>query len=189
MDISMNEINSLTLNYFINKTQYGSVLERNHKVIDSDFNADKKFYKKLVLDLNKRLFRDEVNDTQLVAHFNNYVRYCISHLKMVDTVDIMQKQYDTLTPSIKPEELVEDASINIVNVDMSNYDYLFTKSDNTKTVNLDTFVIKTKTKETPKILPKKQNVNLNSKKFKTKGLEKKKNISNKYEDINEQTCV
>ena len=64
---------------------------------------------------------------------------------------------------------------------MSN-DYLLRKPSNMKKINLDTFVIKTSDNIKPKILPKKQDVNIRTKAFKTKGIATKKNISNIYED-------
>ena len=54
MDISMNSIDNLTLTYFLNKTQYESILnKRNGVETDVAFSKDKQFYKKRILDLNK----------------------------------------------------------------------------------------------------------------------------------------
>ena len=189
MDISMNEINSLTLNYFTNKVQYGNILKRANIANDGEFIKDKSFYRKRILDLNKRLFRDEVKDTQLIGHFNNYVRSCISYFKLLDTSEIIQQKYESMDNIIDNEN--EAGTIQTGEIDNDDYskcDYLLIKPDDVKSFNLDTFVVKTKTnpKDTKQPLPTKTVVKLNAKKFKTKGLEKKKNITNKYEKIHEQ---
>ena len=59
MDISMNEIDNITLSYFANKSQYISILKKTEENNDKKFINDKRFYKKRVLDLTKRLFREE----------------------------------------------------------------------------------------------------------------------------------
>lgn len=59
MDISMNSIDNLTLTYFLNKSQYENILNKKNNV-DKDllFSKDRHFYKKRILDLNKKLFRE-----------------------------------------------------------------------------------------------------------------------------------
>lgn len=192
MDISMNEINSLTLNYFTNKVQYGNILKRTNVANDIAFINDKKFYRKRINDLNKRLFRDEINDTHLLSHFNNYIRSCISYFKLLDTSEIIQQQYEDMDKNIDNQNeinMTKNSEINVV--DYSKCDYLLMKNEDVKSFNLDTFVVKTKSNDNDKkqILPTKTVIKLNSKKFKTKGLEKKKNINNKYEKSHEQNNV
>jgi len=51
----------------------------------------------------------------------------------------------------------------------------------TRNITLDNF-IKKKEKKPNVILPEKQNFNLKSKELKTKGIQKKNNINNKYEE-------
>ena len=46
MDISMNEIDNMTLQYFINKGQYDTLLKKNNAQYDKLYASDKKFYKK-----------------------------------------------------------------------------------------------------------------------------------------------
>jgi len=72
--------------------------------------------------------------------------------------------------------------IDIENVDYKNCDYLFSKPEDVKKLNLDTFVIKTVTNPPQKIIPKRENINIKTKEHKTKGILKKKNIDNIYED-------
>jgi hypothetical protein len=73
-------------------------------------------------------------------------------------------------------------NIDIENMEYKNCDYLFSKPEDVKKLNLDTFVIKTVTNPPQKIIPKRENVNIKTKEHKTKGILKKKNIDNIYED-------
>ena len=57
MDISMNSIDSMTLSYFTNRSQYEQILHRTlNKSNELEYTTDKRFYKKRILDLNKKLF-------------------------------------------------------------------------------------------------------------------------------------
>jgi hypothetical protein len=51
-----------------------------------------------------------------------------------------------------------------------------------KKVTLDNYVIKSNGSINPKILPKKEEINIKTKEHKRKGISKKKNIKNIYED-------
>ena len=187
MDISMNEIDNITLSYFANKSQYTSILKKTEENNDKKFINDKKFYKKRVLDMTKRLFRDEETNTQLIGFFNTYVKSCVNYLKFLDKSDIIQEKYGSMNVGDDQEKPISeiDASgddIDIENVDYKNCDYLFSKPEDVKKLNLDTFVIKTVTNPPQKIIPKRENINIKTKEHKTKGILKKKNIDNIYED-------
>ena len=187
MDISMNEIDNITLNYFANKSQYISILKKTEENNDKKFINDKRFYKKRVLDLTKRLFREEEPNTQLIGFFNTYVKSCVNYLKFLDKSDIIQEKYGSMNVDENLEKTINeiDASgddIDIENVDYKNCDYLFSKPEDVKKLNLDTFVIKTVTNPPQKIIPKRENINIKTKEHKTKGISKKKNIYNIYED-------
>jgi hypothetical protein len=187
MDISMNEIDNITLSYFANKSQYTSILKKTEENNDKKFINDKRFYKKRVLDLTKRLFREEETNTQLIGFFNTYVKSCVNYLKFLDKSDIIQEKYGSMTVDENQEKPVSevDASGNniyIENMEYKNSDYLFSKPEDVKKLNLDTFVIKTVTHTPQKIIPKRENINIKTKEHKTKGILKKKNIDNIYED-------
>ena len=187
MDISMNEIDNITLSYFANKSQYTSILKKTEENNDKKFINDKKFYKKRVLDMTKRLFRDEETNAQLIGFFNTYVKSCVNYLKFLDKSDIIQEKYGSMNVGDDHEKtnIEIDASgddIDIENVDYKNCDYLFSKPEDVKKLNLDTFVIKTVTNPPQKIIPKRENINIKTKEHKTKGILKKKNIDNIYED-------
>lgn len=90
---NMSEIDSITLDYFTNKSQYANLLKKKDYYQSKQFNSDKKFYKKRILDLFKRLFRDEIENEQLVSGFHNYIKLCIDYLKVLDTNDLLQEKY------------------------------------------------------------------------------------------------
>jgi hypothetical protein len=187
MDISMNEIDNITLSYFANKSQYISILKKKEENNDKKFINDKRFYKKRVLDLTKRLFREEETNTQLIGFFNTYVKSCVNYLKFLDKSDIIQEKYGSMNVDENLEKTVSnvDASGNniyIENEEYKNSDYLFSKPEDVKKLNLDTFVIKTVGNPPKKIIPKRENINIKTKEHKTKGILKKKNIDNIYED-------
>jgi hypothetical protein len=55
-----------------------------------------------------------------------------------------------------------------------------------KKVTLDNFVIKSNESSKQKILPKKEEINIKTKEHKRKGISKKKNIKNIYEDAKDE---
>jgi hypothetical protein len=207
MDISMNSIDSMTLSYFTNKAQYEQILNRTlNQSKDLEYAKEKRFYKKRIIDLNKKIFRNEIDDRSLVNQFDMYIKGCIEYLKMIDTNDLMQKQYqDASNNSIDD---INNPDLDISNTSFSDQDFincdqLMTNNNGIKKVNLDTYVVKTSTTKKQIILPEKQNVNIKTRAHKTKGikmkeekkqnkdklidLKKKKNITNNYdEDQKEQ---
>ena len=187
MDISMNEIDNITLSYFANKSQFHSVLKKSEIFNDKRFINDKKFYKKRIVDLTKRLFREEEEDTQLSHFFNIYVKSCVNYLKFLDKGDIIQEKYDSIDEANRIANLEKTINCNedCIEIESSEYkncDYLFSKPEDVKKINLDMFVIKTTTQTSNKILPTRENINIKTKEHKTKGIVKKKNINNIYED-------
>jgi hypothetical protein len=207
MNIVMNEIDNITLNYFANKSQYDSILRKTEHVSNKQYNSDVKFYKKRILDLTKRLFRsdeEKLLDTQLTKCFTNYVKSCINYMKFLDKSDIIQQKYESEhnrlrfidTSMVQHYSKIEmednkeqkhrtDATndINKKNIDSNiKYDHLFSRVEEVKKVTLDNFVIKTNETINPKILPKKEEINIKTKEHKRKGIIKKKNIKNIYED-------
>lgn len=177
MDISMNEIDNITLEYFLNKSQYQGLLKKHDILNDKNFISEKRFYKKRILDLTKKLFRNEIDDSQLKNNFNGYIKSCCNYLKFQDKKDIIQENYS------EDEEVVEEDILDqIEEIGYNNCDYLILKEKETKKITMDNFIIKNEKKPNV-ILPEKKKYNLKSKNLKTKGIEKKKNINNKYEDI------
>ena len=194
----MNYLDNITLEYFTNRNQYETIFKKTELTIEKKFSSDKRFYKKRVIDLTKKLFKNEINDTQLVNIFNGYIKSCINYLEFLDKSDVMQDKYDKLVNNdidnddidnddIDNDDIDNNEKLNSINdtiIDSSenmknNVDNLLFKKEEVKKVNLDNFVIKKNNVEKPKILPKKEIINVREKKYKTKGIkegkEEKKN--------------
>ena len=179
MDVSMNELDNITLNCFANKIQYDSIMKKNEHCNDNNLMNDKKFYKKRILDLTKKLFRNEIEDAQLATCFNNYIKSCIIYLKFLDKKDIIQEKYHNID---NDNEIKEDICSDNDITKHTDCDYLLSKQQEVKKINLDSFIINNNKKSKQKILPQKEIVNIKTKEHKLKGLKKKKNINNIYED-------
>jgi len=204
----MNSIDSMTLSYFTNRSQYEQILHRTlNQSINLEYAKEKRFYKKRILDLNKKLFRNEIDDCSMMNNFDMYIKGCIDYLKMIDTSELMQKQYQDFSNngsnSIDLDTCRDVSNILLSDGDFILYDHLMTNNDDVKKVNLDTYVVKTSSTKKQIILPAKQNVNIKTSEHKTKGIkpkedkrqrknanlsEKKKNITNNYNNnYNEDT--
>jgi len=178
----MNEIDNMTLQCLTNKNQYDMLLKRNSTNIDNTYLSDKRFYKKRILDLTKKCFKNEVDDNHVKSTFESYIRTCINYLKFSDKKELYQEQYNGI---INIENKTHGD--NIVDVEYDNCDFLMYKKEDIKTLNLDTFVTNKGKVGKAKILPQKSNVNIKSSEYKTKGIvKKKKNITNNYEDPKEK---
>jgi hypothetical protein len=159
---------------------------------------DQKFYRRRILSLTKELLYPEeattpektnntttstaktaqtINDPNIVGLFQIYSKACIEYFKSLDKNDIIQDDYSTLTPETT-EMSVEDIKTQ------AEIDQQFMRSIHVKeATTLDKFVKRSTTapKENP-ILPKQKDINLRDPALKNKGIRKKKNITNKYEE-------
>jgi len=174
----MNNIDSLTLEYFLNKNQYQGLLNKHELFNDKQFLSDRKFYKKRIIDTTKKLFRNEINDSHLKNSFNCYIKSCINYLSFLDKTDIIQDKYIEETDNIAEEKCLENIAVEEYN----NCDYLLTKESDVKQVTLLDNYIKKKDNKPKIILPEKNTYNLKTSEFKTKGISKKKNINIKYDE-------
>jgi hypothetical protein len=171
----MNDIDKITLEYFVSKTQLDT-LNKKHNFKEVSYLEDKKFYKKRIIDLTKRLYKREIKDTNITNAFDIYIANCISYLKFIDKKDIIQDNYSDL--SFNDCKLTDH-----VPNDTDKNDYLMFKEKPTKKVTLDNYVKKISTNVQKKeIIPKKQEYDLKNDKLKNKGIKKKKNINNIYEE-------
>jgi hypothetical protein len=149
---------------------------------------DQKFYRRRILSLTKELLYPEeaatpttttktTNDPNIVGLFQIYSKACIEYFKTLDKNDIIQEDYSSLTTEtaeMSAEDIKTQAEI----------DQLFMRSIHVKeATTLDKFVKRSTTapKEEP-ILPKQKDINLRDPALKNKGIRKKKNITNKYEE-------
>lgn len=176
-------LNSITIEYFSNTGLYNKYV--NKIDIDKCINkSDKKFYKKRIINETKKMLKDEFDSNELREMFNKYIFSLINHFKMIDTNEILQKQFlednsqnnildisNNIDVSNNIEQLDE---INISDVSNCNPDELLFKKNDCKILTMDNF-INVKQRKREKIeLPLKKNINLREPELKTKGIQKKK---------------
>ena len=169
-----NEVDAITLQYFINNKFGKSISSENENPSLTVTNTERKFYKKRILQLIKDLFKKQAPNDLLQSTFNSFVFSSISYFKSIDTSEVMQEEYQ----DIKKD--TDETAAN--NIDMATIDegiFNVSSSENT----LDSFVTSKTIKMTNKILPKTRPINITNDKFKTKGVkEKKEKKKNKKKD-------
>ena len=183
--MSENYLYQITLDYLINKENFKKTLEGNKS--KNANRKDKKFYRKRILSLTRDLLIFKENDEPLLPDVKNafeaYVKTCVEYFKTLDETDIIQEDYneleelDVLLGSISTELLEENNSIK-------DADNLLMRS--IKVNPLDKFVKRTKFKKEEPIIPIQKEINLNEPYLKNKGISKKKNITNNYDEIYKQ---
>jgi hypothetical protein len=185
--MSTEYVNQVTLECLMNKDTYKKYVATKKKSVVNK--KDQKFYRRRILSLTKELLYPEeatekstttttsTNDPNIVGLFQIYSKACIEYFKTLDKNDIIQEDYSSLTPEtaeMSAEDIKTQAEI----------DQQFMRSIHVKEpTTLDKFVKRSTTapKETP-ILPKQKDINLRDPALKNKGIRKKKNITNKYEE-------
>ena len=192
--MSTEYVNQVTLECLMNKDTYKKYVATKKKSVVNK--KDQKFYRRRILSLTKELLYPEevttpttptttttttttttMNDPNIVGLFQIYSKACIEYFKSLDKNDIIQDDYSTLThetTEMSPEDIKTQAEI----------DQQFMRSIHVKeATTLDKFVKRSTTapKDDP-ILPKQKDINLRDPVLKNKGIRKKKNITNKYEE-------
>ena len=192
--MSTEYVNQVTLECLMNKDTYKKYVATKKKSVVNK--KDQKFYRRRILSLTKELLYPEeiatttkpttatttTNDPNIVGLFQIYSRACIEHFKTLDKNDIIQEDYSTLTQETA-EMSIEDIKTQ------AEIDQQFMRSIHVKeATTLDKFVKRSTTapKEEP-ILPKQKDINLRDPALKNKGIRKKKNITNKYEEEESKT--
>jgi len=191
--MSTEYVNQVTLECLMNKDTYKKYVATKKKSVVNK--KDQKFYRRRILSLTKELLYPEeattpdkpptttptttptINDPNIIGLFQIYSKACIEYFKSLDKNDIIQDDYSTLTTEpaeMSPEDIKTQLEI----------DQKFMRSIHVKeATTLDKFVKRSTTapKEDP-ILPKQKDINLRDPALKNKGIRKKKNITNKYEE-------
>jgi len=164
-------VNQVTLDCLLNKEMFNKhVKNQKSKSINKE---ERKFYKKRIYNLFKELLITKEEPEDLLPDvkyaYDNFIHSCIHYFKTIDNNDLNQEEYKNL---------------NNEEPDISNIPEL--NDNNLKTTPpLDKFVKRKTTKvEEQIIMPKQKEINLNDPELKLKGITKKKNITNKYDEIN-----
>jgi|TARA_Y100000592_G_C5394922_1_gene280112 hypothetical protein len=161
----LSDIDALTLQYFTNSSQYNKIANPEANKLSE---ADKKFYRKRIIQLTKDTFKTDPPSGEIKRAFDNYLIACVDYFKVVDASDIMQEEYDGFVTT--------DANLdNVLGLvkDEENPDKLLFKEQVTPTQTLDSFVNLKKVSLDSKQLPQKKIINIKDKNLKTKGVKKK----------------
>jgi len=178
-------ITEITLECLMNKQQYAKHISQNTTSKKDSIRKDKRFYKKRIFDLTKRLLNNEKPETlypDVGSAFDSYARVCIEYFKVLDKSDIIQEDYlGMYDVSLNSTQLVP-----LYNQDQANM--LMTRSIKITEPNaLEKLVKRTSTKfEKKQIIPLQKDINLKDPNLKNKGICKKNNINNKYEETSEK---
>jgi len=183
-----NKLSYIDLEYLINKELYGKSIDNKMQPhINTNNKKDKRFYKKRIYDLTKQLLSNEQPSTlfpDVRNTFDNYIKTCISYFKVIDTSDIIQEDYDGLLGPINNATSLDNVAgvDNTDNIDEINK--LMMRSIKIMEPNaLEKLVKRTIIKkEIEPIIPQQKDINLKDPVLKNKGIRKKKNITNKYDE-------
>ena len=81
-----------TLEYLMNPI-YNIELKKSNS-INKNYSKEIKFYKKRILRMFKNMLKGESTDENIKHAYDNYIKLLIEHFKMIDTNDIIQKEYN-----------------------------------------------------------------------------------------------
>ena len=190
--MSDNLISEITIGYLMNKDQYAKyIMNKSNNGSSSTSNSirkDKKFYKKRIYDLTKQLINNEKPEgiySGIIDTFELYTKICIEYFKTLDKTDIIQKDYNGLITDVSSNAEVHiDSLQNAQNIEEANK-LMMRLVKITEPNSLEKLVKRTIIKNVdakPNIPPKQKEINLKDPILKNKGIRKKKNITNKYDD-------
>jgi hypothetical protein len=191
-------VDQVTLDCLLNKSLFNNQVK--NKKSQSVNKEDKKFYKKRIYNLFKEMLINKAEPEDLLPDvkytYDNFINASINYFKTIDNNDLLQEEYKTLDETALENidaipELGDDVGVE-------DADKLMMRSIKITTQTLDKYVKRKSTKPQEKlILPKQKEVNLMDPELKVKGLNsnnssnsnsnnnnvKKKNITNKYDEL------
>lgn len=181
----MLKMKNITLEFLTNPLYHNMINTKSGLINNSKINKqDIKFYRKRIYALSKDLLKGDSPNESLKKIHDDYVNAAIIYLKMIDTKDIIQEQYNNEKKSIdsSQNEMLPDinnihfsnetGSNESTNVDDANQQ-MMRKIVNIS--NLDNYVIVTNANNVGNeyTLPTKKEINLHTQELKTKGIIKK----------------
>jgi hypothetical protein len=182
-------LNQVSLDFLINKKQYKThCISFTENTINKKINKkDKKFYRRRILSLTKDLLSKEEVDIVIPPDikymFDNFIKACVHYFKILDRNDIIQEDYnefDEFDDKIKENNETNDESHKILKEENEK---LLMRSVKMVNPSLDNFIKINMTKQTKElIIPQQKEINLKDPILKNKGIDKKKNIINNYEE-------
>ena len=174
-------LNQASLDYLINTKQYKIQLT---SALNTKINKkDKKFYRRRILSLTKDLLYKEeaeiVVSPDIKHAFDNLVKTCVSYFKILDRNDIIQEDFNDFNEGIKEEKELSESEQFL----KEENEKLLMRSVKMSTHSLDNFIKIKMTKQPEElIIPQQKEINLKDPILKNKGVNKKKNIINNYDE-------
>jgi hypothetical protein len=173
-------LDEITLECLMNKEQFAKYLNKNTQSFKLN-EKDKRFYKRRIFDLTKRLLNNEKPERifpDVKGAFDEYSKICIEYFKVIDKVDIIQGDYDNLDM----DEVKSIDTSNLKTVEDANQ--IIMRSIKMREPNSLEKLVKRKVTKKPKpvLLPQQKAINLKDPLLKNKGVAKKKNIDTIYEE-------
>jgi hypothetical protein len=188
-------LNQVSLDYLINMKQYKNhFISFTENTINKKINKkDKRFYRRRILSLTKDLLYKEESEIlvspDIKFAFVNLVKTCIHYFKILDRNDIIQEDYNGFDEEIKEENNEEKEISESEQFLKEENEKLLMRSVKMTSNPLDNFIKIKMTKQIEElIIPQQKQINLKDPILKNKGVNKKKNIINNYdEDTKKQT--
>jgi len=181
----MLKMKDITLEFLTNPLYHNMINSKSGLLNNSKINKqDIKFYRKRIYALSKHLLKGDSPNESLKKIHDDYVNAAIIYLKMIDTKDIIQEQYQNEIFSdinninfsnemgsneMGSNEMGSNESTNVADANQQMMRKIVNIS------NLDNYVIITNTNNTGNeyTLPTKKEINLHTQELKTKGIIKK----------------
>jgi len=178
-------ISEITLECLMNKNQYAKYIGKTNTENKTSIKKDIEFYRRRIFDLTKKLLNNEKPETMypdVGSAFDTYARVCIEYFKVLDKSDIIQEDYTGINVD-SISSIPVDASYNTEAANMLMMRSIKITEPNA----LEKLVKRTTSKlEKKQIVPIQKDINLKDPNLKNKGICKKNNINNNYEDISKK---
>ena len=183
VDESESTINQITLDCLLNRTQYEKYLSK--QLLNKINEKDRLFYRKRTLNLTKELLKGDEDlfvSPDVKYAFECYIKTCVRYFRVLDKSDLIQEEYKSLnlTSQLSEEEMKQSLD------GLTESDEILMRKINLKhNGTLDNFVeIISLVQEDMVVIPPPQQrkINLKDPILRNKGIRKKKNIENKYNE-------
>ena len=191
-------VDQVTLDCLLNKSMFNAHIK--NKKAQSINKEERKFYKKRIYNLFKELLINKAEPEDLLPDvkyaYDNFLNASINYFKTIDNNDLLQEEYKTLDDNNVALENIDAIPELGDDVGVEEADKLLMRSIKITTPSLDKYVKRKSTKpQEMMIMPKQKEVNLMNPELKVKGIQsnsnsnnnnniqKKENITNKYDEI------
>jgi hypothetical protein len=181
----MIKMKDITLEFLTNPLYHNMINSKSGLIKNNKINKqDIKFYRKRIYALSKDLLKGDSPNESLKKIHDDYVNAAIIYLKMIDTKDIIQEQYQNeILPDINNINFSNEMGSNEMGSNEMGSNETTNVADANQQMmrkivnisNLDNYVIITNVNNTGNeyTLPSKKEINLHTQELKTKGIIKK----------------